>query len=60
MPAVKKFTITPLKFDPKLAVEVGQRRAGGESIAAIAKALKMSPGKVAMAELVECHGARTG
>jgi hypothetical protein len=49
---VKKFTITPLKFDAKLAVEVGQRRAGGESITAIAKALKTSPGRVAMAELV--------
>lgn len=49
---VKKFTITPLKFDTKLAIEVGQRRAGGASITAIAKALKLSPGKVAMAELL--------
>jgi hypothetical protein len=49
---VKTYHITPLKFDAKLAVEVGQRRAGGESITAIAKALKLSAGKVAMAELV--------
>jgi hypothetical protein len=52
MPAVKKFTITPLKFDAKLAEEVTSRRAGGESISAIAKALKLSAGKTAMAELV--------
>jgi predicted transcriptional regulator len=52
MPAVKKFTVTPLKFDAKLAQEVTSRREGGESISAIATALKMSTGKVAMAELV--------
>lgn len=52
MPTVKKFTITPLKFDAKLAEEVTKRRAGGESVAAIAKELKLGAGKVAMAELV--------
>lgn len=52
MPTVKKFTIAPLKFDAKLAEEVTKRRAGGESITAIAKALKLSTGKTAMAELV--------
>jgi hypothetical protein len=52
MPAVKKFTITPLKFDAGLVKEVIKRRTGDESIAAIAKALKLSTGKVAMAELV--------
>jgi hypothetical protein len=52
MPAVKKFTVTPLKFDSKLAEEITKRRADGESIAAIATELKMSNGKVAMAELV--------
>lgn len=52
MPTVKKFTITPLKFDAKLAEEVTRRRADGESITAIAKALKLSGGKTAMAELV--------
>ncbi len=52
MPAVKKFTITPLKFDARLAQEVTSRRAGGESISVIAKSLKLSAGKTAMAELV--------
>jgi hypothetical protein len=52
MPAVKKFTITPLKFDAKLAETVTSRRAGGESISVIAKSLKLSAGKTAMAELV--------
>lgn len=52
MPAVKKFTVTPLKFDTKLAQEVAKRRVDGESITAIAAALKMSNGKVAFAELI--------
>ncbi len=52
MPAVKEYTITPLKFSLTLAEEVTRRRTDGESIAAIAKALKMSNGKTAMAELV--------
>jgi len=52
MPAVKKFTVTPLKFDAKLVQEVTRRRADGESLGAIAKALKVSAGKTAMAELV--------
>jgi hypothetical protein len=52
MPAVKKFTITPLKFDAGLVKEVTKRRTGGESITAIATALKLSNGKVAMALLV--------
>lgn len=52
MPAVKKFKITPLKFDAKLAEQVTKRRVDGESIATIAKDLKLSNGKVAMAELV--------
>jgi hypothetical protein len=52
MPTVKKYTITPLKFDENLATTVRLRREGGESISTIAKDLKMSPGKTAMAELV--------
>jgi hypothetical protein len=52
MPTVKKFTITPLKFDAKLAEDVTRRRVEGESITEIAKALKLGAGKVAMAELV--------
>jgi hypothetical protein len=31
MPAVKKFTITPLEFDTKLVEQVSKRRAGGEN-----------------------------
>lgn len=52
MPAVKKFTITPLKFDAKLAQEVMRRRTDGESIAEVAKALKLGAGKTAFAELI--------
>lgn len=52
MPAVKKFTVTPLTFDAKLAEKVAARRAQGETVAAIAKDLNLGAGKVAMAELV--------
>ena len=52
MAAVRKFTVTPLKFDPKLAEEVTHRRAAGETISAIAKDLKMTPGRAKMAVLV--------
>jgi hypothetical protein len=52
MAAVKKFTVTPLKFDTKLVEQVTRRRENGESISTIAKALKVTPGKAAMAELV--------
>jgi hypothetical protein len=52
MPSVKKYKVTPLKFDQNLADEVTRRRTDGQSVAAIAKALKLSPGKTAMAELV--------
>src|SRR6185437_13279830 len=52
MPTVKKYRVTPLKFDAKLAQEVAKRRTGGESIAAIAKSLKLGAGKVAMCELI--------
>lgn len=52
MPTVKKFTITPLTFDQQLAEQVTRRRTDGESISAIAKSLKLSTGKAAMAELV--------
>jgi hypothetical protein len=49
---MKTYTVTPLKFDPKLVEKVIRRRAEGESLGAIAKALSTTPGKVAMAELV--------
>lgn len=52
MATVKKFTVTPLTFDAKLVEQVIRRRAEGESISTIATALKTSPGRVAMAELV--------
>ena len=52
MPAVKKFTINILTYDAKLVEDVTQRRTNGEPITTIAKALKLSPGKVAMCELV--------
>jgi hypothetical protein len=47
-----KYKVTPLKFDTKLVEQVIRRRADGESLGTIAKALKTTPGKVAMAELV--------
>lgn len=47
-----KYNVTPLKFDTKLVEQVIRRRADGESLGTIAKALKTTPGKVAMAELV--------
>ncbi len=49
---MQKYTVTPLKFDQKLVEKVIRRRADGESLGTIAKALKTTPGKVAMAELV--------
>lgn len=52
MATVKKFTVTPLTFEAKLVEQVLSRRERGESISAIATALKTSPGRVAMAELV--------
>jgi hypothetical protein len=52
MATVKKFTVTPLQFDAKLVEQVTRRRTDGDSISTIAKALKLSTGKVAMAELV--------
>jgi len=52
MPAVKKFTITPLKFDQNVADLVTRRCTEGESISTIAKSLKLSTGKTAMALLV--------
>jgi hypothetical protein len=52
MPAVKTYKVHPLQFDAKLVEKVMQRRTAGESLAAIAKALKVTPGKAAMAELV--------
>lgn len=52
MATVKNYTVTPLKFDEALVEKVMRRRTNGESVAAIAKALGMSTGKAAMAELV--------
>jgi hypothetical protein len=52
MAAVKKFTVTPLTFDAKLAEQVTRRATEGEAVSTIAKALKVSAGKAAMALLV--------
>jgi len=46
------YKVKELKFDAKLVEQVAKRRAGGESLATIAKALKVTTGKAAMAELV--------
>ncbi len=52
MATVKQYTVTPLEFDAKLVKDVMSRRAKGESLAKIGKALGVTPGKAAMAELV--------
>jgi hypothetical protein len=52
MPSVKKYNVAPLKFDTKLAEEVTHRQAAGETISAIARDLKMTPGRAKMAILV--------
>lgn len=50
MPSVKKFTITPLSFDAKLIEAMRARN--GESVSAMAKKLKVTTGKAAMADLL--------
>ncbi len=52
MASVKQYKVTPLKFDAKLVEKVMRKRTDGDSIAVIAKALKLSAGKAAMAELI--------
>jgi hypothetical protein len=52
MPSIKQYRVTPLKFETNLADEVTRRREAGDNISTIAKELKLSIGKVAMAELV--------
>lgn len=49
---VKDYKVTPLKFDDMLVKTVMTRRGKGESVASIAKALKVGDGKAAMAELI--------
>jgi hypothetical protein len=52
MSKVAEYTIRSLNFDAKLVKSVVARRKKGEAVVAIAKALKVGPGKAAMAELV--------
>jgi hypothetical protein len=49
---VKDYTVRTLTFDDKLVKAVMDRRAKGEPVAKIAKALKVGAGKAAMAELI--------
>jgi hypothetical protein len=51
---MQSYKVTPLKFDPKLLGEVEHRARSGKliSTSAIAKELKVPPGKVAMALLI--------
>lgn len=49
---VKDYKVRQLTFDDKLVKQVMGRRAKGEPIAKIAKALKVGAGKAAMAELI--------
>jgi predicted transcriptional regulator len=52
MPNIKKFHVTPLSFDQKLVEQVIRRRTNGDSLGTIAKALNVTNGKAAMAELI--------
>jgi len=52
MAAVKTYKVHELQFDPRLVARVMGRRERGETLATIAAALKVTPGKAAMAELV--------
>jgi hypothetical protein len=56
---VKEYTIRPLTFDDKLVKQVTDRRAKGEPVAKIAKALKVGAGKAAMAELIGSNERKT-
>lgn len=49
---IPEYPVRPLTFDADLAKRVTARRQEGESLAAVAEALGMAPGKAAMAELV--------
>jgi hypothetical protein len=49
---MKDYTVRTLSFDDKLVRNVMARRKKDESIAAVAKALKVGTGKAAMAELI--------
>ena len=49
---VKDYKVRPLTFDPELVKAVTKRRKADESVAVIAKALKVGAGKAAMAELI--------
>jgi len=52
MAAVKSYNVKPLSFDDTLVTQVTKRRTDGDSLTVIAKALDISAGKAAMAELV--------
>lgn len=56
---VKDYKVRPLTFDDALVKKVKARRAKGESVAAIAKALKVGTGKVGMAELIGTNERKT-
>jgi hypothetical protein len=60
MPTVKKFTITPLKFDAKLAEDVTRRRGEGESITTIAKGAETRRRQGCDGRASGHNGARTG
>jgi hypothetical protein len=49
---VKDYEMRPLTFDDTLVKAVMTRRGKGESVAEVAKALKVGTGKVGMAELI--------
>jgi hypothetical protein len=49
---VDEFKVRPLSFPEALVSKVAKRREAGESVADVAKALKVGAGKAAMAELI--------
>lgn len=56
---MKTYTVRTLKVDDKLVKAVMGRRKKGESIGETAKALKVSTGKAAMAEMIGTEKRRT-
>jgi hypothetical protein len=56
---VKDYKVRPLKFDDALVKKVMDRRAKGEPVAKIAKALKVGAGRAAMAELIGTNERKT-
>jgi hypothetical protein len=56
---MKDYEVRPLKFDDALVKKVMTRRGKGESVASIARVLKVGAGRVGMAELIGTNERKT-